>query len=257
MPDKKTAVVMGGSSGIGLGCAIKLAEAGRRIVLFSRDLKKLEAAKKRIKSKDVHVIAGDVGSRDSLQNLFDVVEKKWGGCDILIANSGGPKPGELLTLSDDDWENGFRTQALSIFYSFKRVIPRMTKNKWGRLIVIGSSSAKQPIDGLDMSNFVRAGLTGVLKTLARKVAKDGITAHMICPGLILSERSRELISARAAREKITYAEALKGSEARVPLGRLGTPEEVGALVAFLASEDASYMTGNAIQVDGGVLAGLL
>jgi 3-oxoacyl-[acyl-carrier protein] reductase len=251
----RTAVVLGASRGIGLACAQQLAADGRRVVLFARDAARLDAACAAIGPLAV-AARGDLARPDDLQSLFTRVEKDFGGCDVLVNNHGGPAAGQVLALTDADWQDAFTTFALPVFRAIRHVVPSMQARRWGRVITIASLSVKQPIDDLDLSNFVRAGLAGVHRTLARRVAADGINVHMVCPGSILTERSRQRISDRAAATGISFEEALRGSEARIPARRLGSADDVGQLVAFLASDRASYLTGNVIQVDGGMYSGL-
>ncbi|MEE2904396.1 MAG: SDR family oxidoreductase [Myxococcota bacterium] len=255
---KKTAVILASSEGIGFSSAKKLMEDGHRVVLFSRSEEKLERASKELTEAggEVHAQVGDIGSQEDMDRLFSMVEEKWGGCDILVNNSGGPAGGGALGFEDEDWMSVMTGYALPIFRAIRRVVPYMQKQGWGRIITVASIAVKQPIDDLDLSNFLRGGLAAVHKTLARKLAKDGINVHMVLPGAILTERSRKRIQARADKNNMTFEESIKVSESRIPKGRLGHPDEVGDAVAFLASEKAEYLTAQYIQIDGGMLTGL-
>ncbi len=254
--DKKTAVIFGGSDGIGLGCAQQLAADGHRVIISSRNTEKLEAAKKSIDG-EVHLIPCDLAEEKDIDQVFNQVNETWGGCDILINSNGGPPPGDLASISDDQWLNIFKSHALSVFRATRLALAKMEEQNWGRIITIGSVSVKQPIDNLDLSNFVRGGLAAVQKTLSKKLAPKNITVHLICPGSIMTNRSKKSIEARANLKNISFGDSLKLSEEKIPMQRLGKPEEIGHLVAFLCSDKAAYMTGNVIQVDGGLTTGII
>jgi 3-oxoacyl-[acyl-carrier protein] reductase len=253
----KTAVVLAGSEGLGLAAAQCLGEEGHRVVIFSRSKEKLEAAQTLFeeRGREAFVFPGDLTSSDDLERLFGFVEARYGGTDILVNNSGGPPPGNILELSDDAWRAAFEGQAVSLMRAIRHVVPGMRARRWGRIITIASLAVKAPIDGLDLSNFMRGGLAAVHRTLARTLAPHDVNVHVVLPGSIMTARSRSLIQKRADNLKISFDEALSTSIGRIPKGRLGTPEDVGHLVAFLASERADYLTGNFIQVDGGMYAG--
>ena len=254
---KRTAVILAGSDGLGFASAQCLGDGGRRVVLFSRSEEKLEKAKGKLAERGIeaHAVSGDLRSPVDVDRLFSFVEGRFGGTDILVNNSGGPRPGTLLELEEADWMNAFEEQALSLIFGIKRVVPRMRAQKWGRIITIASISVKSPIESLDLSNFMRCGLASVHRTLARELAKDDVNVHMVLPGSIMTERTRFLVQSRAEKTKISFEDALAGSMAKIPKGRLGKPEDVGNVVAFLASEQADYLTGNFIRVDGGTYAG--
>jgi len=254
----KTAVVLAGSEGLGLAAAQCLAQDGHRVVLFARSKEKLEAAQARIKKDgyEVHTVQGDLISPHDLDRLFTEVETRFGGTDILVNNTGGPHPGNVLELSDEDWRSAFEEQALSLIRAIRRVVPGMLRQKWGRIITIASLSVKAPIDGLDLSNFMRGGLAAIHRTLARSLASSDVNVHMVLPGSIMTARSRALIQKKADSLKASFDEAESASLARIPKGRFGQPDDVGRVVAFLASDGAGYLTGNFVRVDGGLYTGL-
>ncbi len=257
MKAQKTAVILAGSEGLGLASAHHLAYEGHRVVIFSRSTVKLDLALTTFEEhgKEVFTIQGDITSAADLDRLFAHVEETFGGTDILVNNTGGPRPGNILELSDDDWRLAFEEQAISLIRAIRRVVPGMRQRGWGRIITIASLSVKAPIDGLDLSNFMRGGLAAVHRTLARALAPHDINVHMVLPGSIMTARSRSLIQKKAESLKVSFEEAQSASIARIPKGRLGQPEDVGRVVAFLASEGAEYLTGNFIRVDGGMYAG--
>lgn len=254
---QKLAVVLAGSQGIGFASAQRLVQTGHRVVIFSRSRAKLDAALARLRetSDDVSAVAGDVAEERDLEALFAHADSL-GGTDIVVNNNGGPPTGNVLSLGDADWQAAFGQHALPVFRAVRRVVPRMIERGWGRVITIASISVKMPLDELDLSNFMRGGLAAVHRTLARSLAKHGVNVHMVLPGSIMTERSRALIEARAGRQGISFDQALAASTARIPKGRLGAPEDVAEAVAFLASERTDYLTGNFIQVDGGLFSGL-
>lgn len=258
MKTQRTAVILAGSEGLGLAAAQCLGEEGHRVVIFSRSKEKLEAARTFFikRGHDALIFPGDLASSDDLERLFGFVEERFGGTDILVNNTGGPKPGNILDLTDDAWRTAFEEQAISLMRAIRRVVPGMRARRWGRIITIASLSVKAPIEGLDLSNFMRGGLAAVHRTLARARAPHDVNVHMVLPGSIMTARSRSLIQKRADTLKTSFDEALSTSIGRIPKGRLGTPEDVGHVVAFLASEHAAYLTGNFIRVDGGMYAGL-
>lgn len=258
MKTQRTAVILAGSEGLGLAAAQCLGEEGHRVVIFSRSREKLDAARTGFikRGHDALIFPGDLASSDDLERLFGFVEERFGGTDILVNNTGGPKPGNILDLPDDAWRTAFDEQAISLMRAIRRVVPGMRARRWGRIITIASLSVKAPIEGLDLSNFMRGGLAAVHRTLARALAPHDVNVHMVLPGSIMTARSRSLIQKRADTLKTSFDEALSTSIGRIPKGRLGTPEDVGHVVAFLASERAAYLTGNFIRVDGGMYAGL-
>jgi 3-oxoacyl-[acyl-carrier protein] reductase len=255
---QRTAVILAGSEGLGLAAAQCLGEEGHRVVIFSRSKEKLEAARTCFikRGHDALIFPGDLASSDDLERLFGFVEERFGGTDILVNNTGGPQPGNILDLPDEAWRTAFEEQAISLMRAIRRVVPGMRARRWGRIITIASLSVKAPIEGLDLSNFMRGGLAAVHRTLARALAPHDVNVHMVLPGSIMTARSRALIQKRADTLKTSFDEALSTSIGRIPKGRLGTPEDVGHVVAFLASERAGYLTGNFIRVDGGMYAGL-
>jgi 3-oxoacyl-[acyl-carrier protein] reductase len=179
--------------------------------------------------------------------------KSFGGVDILVANAGGPPRGFFEDMTDEQWQGAFDTSLLSVVRLVRGVLPSMKTRRWGRILTIQSVSVKQPIPELLLSNAVRPGVAGMMKTLAGQLGKDGITVNTVCPGKIMTDR---LLSGQKL-SGLSRDEYLAKAAEDVPVGRIGTPEEFANVVVFLASERASYVTGVAVQVDGGVVRGLL
>lgn len=251
----RTAIVFASSEGIGKAIAKSLLINGNRVILFSRDINKLTSAAEELKKSapEVYYVQGDISSEEDRNKLFKYVKDNFNGCDILINNNGGPKGGNLETLNMYDWTKAFNDFALPVFHSIQSVVPYMKQNNWGRIITIGSIASKEPINNLDISNFLRAGFTAVQKTLSTNLAKSHITVNMVLPGAILTQRSVKRIQERADNMKISFEKSLEISQSNIPMGELGKPEDVAELVSFLCSDKASYLTGLSIQVDGGML----
>jgi 3-oxoacyl-[acyl-carrier protein] reductase len=255
----RVAAVLAGSEGIGFACAIQLAKTGYRTVICSRSEEKLEAARASAAEQGLELasFAADLGSPDALEAFFKHVETNYGPVDVLINNNGGPPPGRLSTLEIDAWEEVFRSHSLPVISAIRRVLPSMKERGFGRIITIGSISVKAPIENLDLSNYTRGGLATLHRTLAREVASSGVTVHMVLPGSILTDRSRKRIQARSETNQTSFDHEIGQSAARIPMGRLGAPEDVANLVGFFSSPAASYITGTFVQVDGGLHTGLL
>jgi 3-oxoacyl-[acyl-carrier protein] reductase len=185
------------------------------------------------------------------------VETRFGRLDICVTNSGGPPSNLFRNTPQEAWRAALDQLLMSTIYFAKETLPRMQKNKWGRLITITSSAVKQPVDGLLLSNSIRAAVTGLARTLANEYAADGITVNNVCPGYTRTARLDGLASTVSARAGSKPEEVFAGWEREIPAGRLGTPQEFAAVVAFLASERASYVNGTSIAVDGGLVRSLL
>jgi 3-oxoacyl-[acyl-carrier protein] reductase len=192
-----------------------------------------------------------------VRDFVAAVENKFGRIDICVTNTGGPPSKKFLEITLEEWRSAVNLVLLSSVYFAREVLPRMQRRGWGRLLTITSISVKQPIDGLMLSNSLRAGVAGMAKTLANEFGADGITVNNVCPGYTLTDRLTELFEKRAQDTGVAYDQILKQSTANVPIGRFARPEELAALVAFLASERASSINGTTIAVDGGSTKGLL
>ena len=252
----KVALVAAASKGIGRACAMGLAAEGARVAICSRSEGDLKSAAEEIRSKTgAEVVAApcDVTRAADIRELMRRVTDTLGGVEILVANAGGPPRGNFDELTDEQWNQAFELSLLSTVRLVRAVLPAMQKRRWGRIIAIQSVSVKQPIAGLLLSNAVRPGVAGLMKTLATELGKDNILLNTVCPGRIMTDR---FLSGHKQMGK-TVEEYLTVTSKEVPLGRIGTPEEFANMVVFLASERASYVTGVTVQVDGGLVRGLL
>lgn len=256
----KVALVSAASKGLGYACALELAREGCRVVIAARGHEALEVAREMIVAAtgaEVLAVRADVTRSEEITRLVEATHTRFGRVDILVNNAGGPRPGSFDHMTDRDWQEAMTLTLLSVIRLSTAVVPIMRRQRWGRIINITSTSVKQPIEGLILSNTVRPGVIGFAKTLANELAPANILVNNVCPGVMVTDRFRETIRARAA-ERGEDPEALIEARARlIPVGRLGEPQELAALVAFLASERASYLTGTTIPVDGGLVKGLL
>ena len=256
----RVALVAAASKGIGFAAARELAREGARVFLCSRDEKRASEAAERIHNETGATVAGigaDVTNDQEVERFVNLARERAGRVDILVSNAGGPPATNFEQTDLEMFRKAFELNALSAIRLAKLVLPEMRGQKWGRIVNITSVSVKQPIEGLILSNTVRAGLTGWAKTVATEVAADNVTVNNVAPGYTLTERQEELAQARSqalgkSREEIIATWATQG-----PMGRIGKPEEIAAAVAFLASERASYITGVTLQVDGGWVRSLL
>lgn len=244
----KTALVLGASRGLGAAIAKGLAAEGVKVFAAARNVAAME------KTDNITPLTVDLSDDASVAAMIATVTAA-GGVDILVNNSGGPKAGPAAGQSKDSWANAFDSMATSIFTVTDAMLEGMIARKWGRIITIGSSGVVQPIPNLALSNGIRAAVSGWSKTLAAEVARHGITVNMILPGRIDTDRVRELDAGKAEKTSKTIEAVQEASRAEIPAGRYGTPDEFAAVAVFLASAQASYVTGSAIRVDGGMIKG--
>ncbi len=255
----RVALVTGGSSGLGFASARALAEQGARIALSSRGGEKLEAAGARLAEEgfEVRTFAADVRDGASLAALVESASGALGPIDILVANGGGPPSKPALELEEADWEVAIPLALLFVPRLCRLVVPGMRERRWGRIVAINSVSARQPIPNLALSNALRPAVIGYLKTLSQEVAMDGVTVNAVLPGYTRTERQEELAKAASGRTGKPIEEVVAGWIGNTPIGRMGEAEEIGAVVGFLASPAASFVTGQALAADGGYVRGLL
>lgn len=246
----KRALVLGGNRGMGRAIATMLAAEGCLVAIAGRDQAALAETAASVGATG---FALDLADTESFPAFAARVIKDFGAPDILINNTGGPAYGGATGRANDDWTHGFQSMMLSIIKLTDLFLPAMRAARWGRIVTIVSSGAVQPIPVLGISNTLRAGLIAWSKTLADEVARDGVTANILMPGRIGTERVHITDAAISAREGIAVEDVRKRSFAQIPVGRYGEPEEIAAAVAFACSDLASYMTGSVLRVDGGIV----
>lgn len=247
----RTAVVPGSSAGLGLAVARALAAEGANVVMAARRGDVVRAEAERLPS--ALGLEMDLGDPGAPAELVREAEARFGQVDIVVLNSGGPPPGSATEVTDEQLTAAVHQLLLQHQRLVAAVLPGMRQRGWGRVTAIGSSGVQQPIERLALSNIGRAGLAAYLKSLASEVAADGVTVNMVLPGRIDTERVASLDRAAGERAGVSADEARARSEAAIPAGRYGTPEEFAAVVAFLASPAASYVTGEQIRCDGGMV----
>ena len=254
----KTALVLGGGGGLGRAIALALAAEGANIAVAGIGAESVAGTQAALAGTGVKNIGllWDLGDLSQIDGNITRVESELGPVEILINNTGGPPPTPASGQDPALWAKQFQLMVLSVIAITDRVLPNMRARAWGRIITSTSSGVISPIPNLAMSNALRLSLVGWSKTLSREVARDGITANIILPGRIATERIKFLDQAKAKREGRTPEQVQAESTGSIPLGRYGRPEEYGEVVAFLASERASYITGSILRVDGGLIASI-
>jgi 3-oxoacyl-[acyl-carrier protein] reductase len=250
----KRAFVAGASAGIGRAVAEALAAEGARVVLCARGKERLEAACDEIRAMtgaEVHAVAADVSVAAEARRAVEEAALALGGLDVLVTNSGGPPPGSFRTVEDQAWRAAVELLLMSAVSMVRAALPHLEKSPQPRVVMLASTSVKQPIANLILSNAVRAAVVGLAKTLSQELGPSGILVNVVCPGLIDTDRVEELFAAQARERGLPVEEIARERAREVPLGRIGRPEEMGAVVAFLSSARASYLTGTVVTVDGG------
>ena len=256
----RIALVTGASKGLGRACAEALAREGCRVVLAARTEEEVLAAADEIASEtgaETLGIAMDVSKPEEQDRMFEMVRGRMGDPDILVANAGGPPPGNFEDTALEEYARAFELNCMSSVRLVHAATPAMKRKHWGRIVMVTSIAVKQPIGDLLLSNVARSGLTAFMKTVATELASLGITVNAVLPGIHDTDRVQGLMASRVEREGITLDQAKSEMEAAIPVGRMGVPAEFGALVAFLASEPAAFITGSNILADGGAYRGLI
>lgn len=247
----RKALVVGASRGLGAACARLLAQEGAQVFAAARDTKAIETWSA---GTAVTPVALDLANPASVADVGRAMAAE--GIDILVNNGGGPAAGPAKGQTAEAWQAAFNSMATSIFSLTEALLPGMIERRFGRVITIGSSGVVAPIANLALSNGVRAAVAGWSKTLAAEVASHGVTVNMVLPGRIATDRVRELDEGKAKKTGVPLDKVEEDSRATIPVGRYGRPEEFAAVVTFLASQQASYVTGSMIRADGGMLRNL-
>jgi 3-oxoacyl-[acyl-carrier protein] reductase len=255
----RVALVAAASGGIGYASALELAREGARLFICSRDDRRIRDAAESIRAEtgaEVEGLAADVTSDADAERFVGLAREAAGRVDVLVTNAGG-SPGSTFEETElEMYRRAFELNVLSAIRLARLVVPLMRERRWGRIVNVTSISVKQPIAGLLLSNTVRAGLTGWAKTLSNETAADGVTVNNVAPGWTLTARQEQHAVERGARAGKTKEEMIEGWASEVPMRRMARPEEIAAAIAFLASERASYITGQTVVVDGGWVKGL-
>ena len=256
----KVALVAASSKGIGRAIAEELAAAGCSLVMCARGEPALKQAAEEIKESSgakVLPVVADVSRREDVARLLEAALREFGRVDILVTNSGGPPSGNFESFTPDMWESAARLLLTSAVELARAVVPGMKQRRWGRILNVTSIAAKQPVEGLMLSNSLRAAVHGFARTLANELAPFGITVNNVLPGYTRTERVESLARQASEKRGIPMDESYKAWEREIPMGRLAQPREIAAVAAFLVSERASYVTGSSIAVDGGWIRSLL
>ena len=254
----RTALVFGAGGGLGGAIACALGAEGAQVVVADVNPEALSGTVGQLKKIGARFLElhWDLADLSVIEDRFAHIEKELGPVDVLVNNTGGPPPTLASGVAGDVWQNHFQSMVLSVIKITDRALPSMKARKWGRIITSTSSGVIAPIPNLGVSNALRSTLVGWSKTLAREVAPDGITANIVLPGRIATQRIQQLDEARAKRENIPLEKVVSQSVGAIPAARYGKPEEYGDVVTFLASTRASYVTGSVIRIDGGYIASI-
>lgn len=250
----KTAWIGGASKGLGKACAIALAQRGARVIMTSRDPGSLQTAVDDLVRAGGSAIAlpADLSKPDQVAAAIKTIVEHYLPCDILVLNSGGPKPGSFMDLTEADWQEGYHLALGYMLSICKAVIPSMLERKWGRIIAVTSIVAAEPAETLALSSVFRGGVLNMVKVLSKDLAAKNITVNNVSPGAFKTDRAIDLMEARAKSTGMTLEEIEASAVAALPTKRYQTPDEFGAAVAFLASPSASGITGIDLRIDGGI-----
>jgi len=256
----KIALVTAASKGLGRGSAEALSAEGCRVAICARTRADVDRVAVEIAAKSGHEVlpfVADMSKPDEVEGLLDSVRRALGHPDIVVCNAGGPPAGTFATTAIDQFLPAVELSMMSSIRLTYGAVPAMSKNGWGRIVYITSVSVKQPIPWILLSNTARAGLTGFMKTVAREIAASGVTINAVLPGVHDTDRVRQTAHSRTKTEGLTYEQAMDSQRGTNPMRALGTSEDFGAVVAFLCSQQARFITGENVLVDGGAYAGLV
>jgi 3-oxoacyl-[acyl-carrier protein] reductase len=257
--NNRVAIVAASSQGIGRATAEAFAAEGCKVAMCARNHDTLTQSADAIRRRyaaDIFVEALDVTQPQAVHDFVDKVVARFGGVDICVTNAGGPPAKGFLAATYEEWQRAFELNFLSTVYFAKEVIPHMQNKHWGRIVTITSITTKQPVPDLVLSNAVRAAVVGLVKSLANEFGKDGILVNNVAPGYTATDRLKDLAASRSLASGKTQQEVFEGWAADASLKRLGEPREVADTIVWLASERASYITGQTILVDGGIYKGI-
>lgn len=255
----RCALILGASKGMGKAIARGLAGESVHVCIVARGKEALEQAAADIHSlsnASVFSMAADLSECGDIEEAYKFACDRMGKVDILINNAGGPKFGAFQGLSEKDWMDSINLTLLSTIRMTSLAVPEMIERKWGRIVTITSTIAKEPTSTMIMSSTMRAGVTAFMKSLSIDLASQGVTANVVAPGGVLTDRIRELVRTKAQMDGVPYEDLLRDNEKSIPFGRFATPEEFAGYVVFLCSEQARYITGTALNVDGGLSKGI-
>jgi len=255
----KVALVAAASQGMGRATALTLAKEGCKLAMCARNQGPLDAAADAIRKEtgaEILAFRADVSRAADVAALVNAATVSFGGVDLLVTNAGGPPTGRLESLTEEQWSQAYELTFQSAARLIRACVPSMRARGAGAIVAITSISVKQPIENLLLSNTMRAAVVGLVKTLARELAADRIRVNAVAPGWIATDRLMEIMRVRAEREKRTFEDVIAEEIAEVPLGRFGETHEVAESIAFLLSDRASYLTGNVVQIDGGLYRGI-
>lgn len=251
----KIAIVTGASKGMGLATTKAFLNEGVKVMMVARDEALLKKHKDEFLSYgfEVAYVSGDVATEGLAKKVVNLTVEKWGSVDILINNAGGPPMGSFQDLDDASWYKAIDINLLSVIRFTKEVVPYMKKNKWGRVISITSTLAKEPSPLMVLSATARAGVSAFSKAISLELAKENISVNVICPGGVLTDRLKELLLVRSEKENISYEDLLVQSEQGIPAKRFADPSEIANTIIFLASDKGAYINGVSLPVDGSLL----
>jgi 3-oxoacyl-[acyl-carrier protein] reductase len=255
----RVALVAGSSQGIGRAIALAFAAEGAHVALCARRLETLNAAAAEVRARfgvQTFTEAFDVSDDAAVRAFVEAAHRNFGRIDICVPNAGGPPAKPFLATTMEDWERAWQLNLRSAVSFCQAVLPHMQQRKWGRIVTLTSYTVKQPVPELVLSNTIRAGMMGLVRSLAGQFGRDGITVNNVGPGFTSTDRSRSLLETRAKNQGVTVDVVQANLEKEIPIGRMATPEEVAAMFVFLASESAASITGQTILVDGGSYKGL-
>ncbi|HYL91890.1 MAG TPA: SDR family oxidoreductase [Alphaproteobacteria bacterium] len=252
-------IVTGSSQGIGLATAEAFAREGAQVAMCARNEGTLRKSAEELRKEtraEIYAEPLDVTDGAAVPRFIEQVAKRFGRIDVCVANAGGPPAKNFLSISTDEWRKAVDMNLMSVVHLAKAVIPYMQRHRWGRIITITSVSVKQPITDLILSNAVRAGVVGLVKSLSNEFGKDGILVNNVAPGYTSTDRLQELAGTRALAAGVSTQTIYDNWAADAPVKRLGTPQEIADVIVWLASERASYVTGQTLLADGGIYHGL-